>query len=193
LNKDQYDEVVLVGFSLGGNLLLKYLGERETLPKVLKKAVAITSPQNLNGSLESLGHFYNWVYRTSFLFDLKKKYKVKMRQYPEKMKASDLKKIKTLLDFDTIYTAPAHGFKDAFDYYEKNSAKQFLPNVKIPVLLLNAQNDTFLSLDCYPVALASESKYLYLETPKYGGHVGYFGTNKLFYSEQRTNDFLNGH
>jgi Predicted hydrolase of the alpha/beta-hydrolase fold len=86
LKKDQYDEIVLIGFSLGGNLLLKYLGERESLPKEIKKGVAISSPLNLKGSLESLGLFYNWVYRTSFLYDLKKKFKIKMLQFPEKMK-----------------------------------------------------------------------------------------------------------
>lgn len=190
LKKDHYDEIVLVGFSLGGNLLLKYLGESESLPKEIKKGVAISSPLSLKGSLESLGQFYNWVYRTSFLYDLKKKYKTKMLQYPEKMKASDLKKIKSLLDFDMIYTAPAHGFKDAFDYYEKNSSAAFLPNIKIPVLLLNALNDTFLSPDCYPIPLASARKNLYLETPKYGGHVGFHATNAVYYSEQRTLEFL---
>lgn len=191
LNKDQYDEIVLIGFSLGGNLLLKYLGEHTSLPKELKKGIAISTPLNLKGSLEALGHFYNWIYRTSFLYDLKKKYKIKMHQFPEKMAPEDLKKIKSLLDFDMIYTAPAHGFKNAFDYYEKNSSQQFLPTVKIPVLILNAKNDTFLSPDCYPIALASESSNVYLEMPKFGGHVGFHDNNKVYYSEQRTLDFLN--
>jgi hypothetical protein len=191
LNKAQYDEIVLIGFSLGGNLLLKYLGERETLPKEIKKGVAISSPLSLKGSLESLGQFYNWVYRTSFLYDLKKKYKQKMLQFPEKMTQADLNRIKSLQDFDTIYTAPAHGFKDAFDYYEKNSSGQFLPSVKIPVLILNAENDTFLSPDCYPIDLAAKNSNIFLEMPKYGGHVGFHKNNKVYYNEQRTLDFLN--
>ncbi len=191
LKKDKYSEIVLVGFSLGGNLLLKYLGERESFPKEIKKAVAISTPLSLKGSLESLNEFSNWVYRNSFLINLRKKYKTKMKDFPEKMTPSDYKKITSLLQFDNVYTAPAHGFKDAFDYYEKNSSLQFLPNIEIPVYILNAENDSFLSSDCYPIALASKMKNLYLEMPKYGGHVGYHQTNKLYYSEKRTVQFLN--
>ncbi len=190
LEKDKYSEIVLVGFSLGGNLLLKYLGERESFPKQIKKGVAISSPLNLKGSLESLAHYYNWVYRTSFLYSMRKKYKAKMTQFPKQMNVHDLKKIKSLLDFDTIYTAPAHGFNDAFDYYQKNSSGQFLPNIKIPVFILNAKNDSFLSAECYPVRLASKSKNIYLEIPNYGGHVGFHQNNRLYYSEQRTLDFI---
>ncbi|MDN3722964.1 alpha/beta fold hydrolase [Aequorivita sp. SDUM287046] len=191
LEKYDYSEIGLIGFSLGGNLLLKYLGERETFPKEIKKAVAISTPLNLKGSLEALNQFYNWVYRNSFLINLRKKYKTKMKDFPEKMTLSDYKKIKSLLEFDNLYTAPAHGFKDAFDYNEKNSSLQFLPNIKIPVFILNAKNDSFLSSECYPTELASKMKTLQLEIPKYGGHVGFHQTNKLFYSEKRALQFLN--
>lgn len=113
-----------------------------------------------------------------------------MKDFPEKMTASDYKKIKSLLEFDNLYTAPAHGFKDAFDYYEKNSSLQFLPNIKIPVYILNAENDSFLSSECYPTELVSKMKNLHLEIPKSGGHVGFHQTNKLYYSEKRTMEFL---
>ncbi len=191
LEKDKYTEITLVGFSLGGNLLLKYLGERESFPKEIKKAVAISAPLNLKGSLESLNAFSNWVYRSSFLINLRKKYKAKMKDFPEKMTVSDYKKINSLLEFDNIYTAPAHGFKDAFDYYQKNSSLQFLPNIQIPVYILNSENDSFLSSECYPSKLASKMKNLHLEIPKYGGHVGFHQTNKLYYSEARSLEFLN--
>lgn len=190
IEKDEYTEINLVGFSLGGNLLLKYLGERESFPKEIKKAVSISTPLSLKGSLESLNQFYNWVYRNSFLINLRKKYKAKMKDFPEKMTLSDYKKIKSLLEFDNLYTAPAHGFKDAFDYYEKNSSLQFLPNIQIPVYILNSENDSFLSAECYPIELASKMKNLHLEIPKYGGHVGFHQTNKLYYSEKRTLEFL---
>lgn len=114
-----------------------------------------------------------------------------MNDFPEKMSYSQYKKITTLLEFDNVYTAPAHGFKDAYDYYEKNSSLQFLPNITIPVLLLNAQNDSFLSSECYPIQLATEMKNLYLEIPKYGGHVGFHQSNLRYYSEERALKFLN--
>lgn len=191
LKKDNYNEMELIGFSLGGNLLLKYLGERETLPKQIKKAVAISTPLSLKGSLDSLNEYQNWLYRTVFLNEMKRKYKEKIQQHPEKMDISDLKRINSLFDFDTVYTAPANGFKDAYDYYEKNSSLQFLPNIKIPVYILNAQNDSFLSPDCYPFELASKMKNLFLETPKYGGHVGFYKNDKIYYNEEKTMEFLN--
>ncbi|MFT4699153.1 MAG: putative alpha/beta-fold hydrolase [Flavobacteriaceae bacterium] len=191
LEKNTYDEIVLLGFSLGGNLLLKYLGERDILPKQVKKGISISSPLSLKGSLIALQKPENWVYRTSFLLDMRKKYKTKMAKFPDKMNKETLKKIKSLLDFDNLYTAPAHGFKDADDYYANNSCLQFLPNIKVPVYLLNAKNDSFLSSDCYPTGLAKNSKTLFLETPKYGGHVGYHLNNSIYYSEKRTLEFLN--
>ncbi|HAT63829.1 MAG TPA: alpha/beta hydrolase, partial [Flavobacteriaceae bacterium] len=78
----------------------------------------------------------------------------------------------------------------AFDYYEKNSSLQFLPEIDIPVLILNAQNDSFLSQNCYPISLAEKSKNIYLETPKHGGHVGFHKTDETYYSEERTLQFL---
>ena len=191
LSLDKYAEISLIGFSLGGNLLLKYLGERERVPSEITSGVAISSPLDLKGSLERLSQAQNWVYRTSFLIDMKSKYKNKMVRFPEEMNPTKLKNIKSLLDFDNIYTAPAHGFQDAYEYYQKNSSLQFLPQIKIPVLILNASNDTFLSTNCYPKALASGSKNIYLETPKHGGHVGFHKSHKIYYSEERTLQFLN--
>ena len=191
LEKDKYNEIALVGFSLGGNLLLKYLGERESIPTEIKKAVSISTPLSLKGSLESLSKFENWVYQSSFLINLRKKYKEKMKDFPDKMTTSDYNRITSLLEFDNVYTAPAHGFKDAFDYYEKNSSLQFLPNIQIPIYILNAANDSFLSPECYPIELASKMQNLNLEIPEYGGHVGFHKTNKLYYSEARTLEFLN--
>lgn len=190
LKKNKYAEIHLIGFSLGGNLLLKYLGERESFPMEIKKAVAISTPLSLKGSLESLNAFSNWVYRNSFLINLRKKYKAKMKDFPEKMTASDYKKITSLLQFDNVYTAPAHGFRDALDYYKKNSSLQFLPNIQIPVYILNSANDSFLSSECYPTELALKMKNLHLEIPKYGGHVGYHLSNKLYYSEEKALQFL---
>jgi uncharacterized protein len=191
LKKDRYDEIVLIGFSLGGNLLLKYLGERINLPKEIKKGILISAPLNLRGSMYRLSESGNIIYRTSFLYNLRKKYKLKMPKHPDKMSPDELKTIRSLKDFDDRYTAPAHGFKDAFDYYEKNSSLQFLPDIVTPVLLLSAENDSFLSEECYPKVFASQSKNIYLEMPKTGGHVGFHQSNSIYYSEARTLRFLN--
>ncbi|MEX2349812.1 MAG: alpha/beta fold hydrolase [Flavobacteriaceae bacterium] len=190
LEKDKYDSISLTGFSLGGNLLLKYLGERTDVPKQIKKAIAVSTPLVLKESLEELNKAHNIIYNTSFLLDLKKKIKQKAIQFPEQTSSEEVNKIKSLLDFDNIYTSKAHGFKDAYDYYHKNSSLQFLPEVKIPVLLLQAQNDSFLSPSCFPVDIAQNHNNIFLETPKYGGHVGFYNKNNIYYSEKRTVEFL---
>jgi predicted alpha/beta-fold hydrolase len=121
LEKDHYDEIVLNGFSLGGNLLLKYLGERKVVAKQIKKAVAISTPLSLEKSLEELNKRNNILYSKVFLMSLRKKFKEKSKSFPDQATKEDWKKIKSLIDFDTIYTSKAHGFKDAYEYYRKNS------------------------------------------------------------------------
>ena len=95
----------------------------------------------------------------------------------------DLNSIKTLYDFDNIYTAKAHGFKDGADYYKQCSCLQFLPDIKIPALVINALNDSFLSSDCYPVKEAKQNSNLFLEMPKHGGHVGFVDKKNIYYNE----------
>jgi predicted alpha/beta-fold hydrolase len=190
LTHKNYEEITLIGFSLGGNVLLKYLGEQKEVPKQIKAGVAISTPLYLRGALEQLVKTENVVYSQTFINDLKKKYKRKMNQFPNAMNADELKKIQNLLDFDNLYTAKAHGFEDAYDYYEKSSSLQYLPNIKIPVLILNAENDSFLSPECYPYDIAENHKNIHLEVPKSGGHVGFHVSNNVYYSERRTLDFI---
>ena len=190
LDTRSYTDIFLKGFSLGGNLLLKYLGEGRKLPEEIKKAVAVSTPLSLKGSLEELTKWYNWVYRTTFLRYLRKKYKRKMPSYPDQMSREELKQIKDLLEFDHLYTAKAHGYQDAWDYYAQCSSVKYLAGVERPVLILNATNDSFLSPDCYPTELALKSSYIYLEMPDHGGHVGFVKPGNIYYSETRARDFL---
>ena len=110
--------------------------------------------------------------------------------FPEVLDPANLKKVRTIRDFDNLYTAPAHGFEDAEDYYAKNSSGKFIEHIKIPLLLLNAQNDSFLSKNCFPFELASHAKNIYLETPKFGGHVGFHQSNETYYNETRALQFI---
>lgn len=185
-----YDTIFLKGFSLGGNVILKYLGENNQIPKAVKGAVTVSVPVYLKGSLKRLMSKENYFYSNKFLKDLRYKLKEKHKLFPENINDEDLKSVKTLQDFDDIYTSRAHGFIDAFDYYEKSSSLQFLKNIKIPTLLINAQNDSFLSKECYPIEAAKENKYLHLEMPKYGGHVGFYDINNTYYSEKRMLEFI---
>lgn len=186
----QYQKIALIGFSLGGNLLLKYLGETSVISNKIAAGIAISAPIHLHSSLLRLMQKENLPYTLTFLRDLRKKYKRKMKLFPEIMTKEKLNSIKTLLDFDTIYTAPAHGFKDAAEYYKKSSALPFLPHIKHPVLLLNAANDSFLAAPCFPFDIAKDCENVFLEVPSTGGHVGFHISNTNYYSEHRIISFL---
>ena len=100
--------------------------------------------------------------------------------------------IRSLRDFDNTFTGPLHGFFDAEEYYQINSALQFLPDIQIPTFVLNAQNDPFLSPACYPNALAQQLDQVYFEFPNQGGHVGFMQSDPRlpFYSEARAVEFI---
>lgn len=184
-----YRRIGLAGFSLGANLLLKYLGEGRKYPDGLVGGVAISAPCSLKTSLEQLNLPVNLVYRLKFLSQLKKKLRQKFEAFPDRF-PDGFPNIKTLIDFDNCYTSKAHGFRDAEDYYQENSCLAYLSRIRHPVLILNAENDSFLTGECYPADRAAENPYVHLEITKYGGHVGYVSAGNLYYSEQRATDFL---
>lgn len=190
LQQDTYQDIYLNGFSLGGNLLLKYLGEERIIPKEIKRAVAISVPCQLADSLHQLLSFKNILYAKRFKGNLIEKLKLKMELYPNFISKEDIDGIRTLKDFDDIYTSKAHGFKDAMDYYAQCSSLQFLKSIEVPTLLINAKNDSFLGEECYPIEIAKNNKHLFLEMPKFGGHVGFHGPNNQTYAERRTLEFL---
>ncbi|NAY91870.1 alpha/beta fold hydrolase [Muricauda sp. JGD-17] len=191
LDAKKYGEIYLKGFSLGGNLALKYLGEGNTVPKEVKAAVAVSVPCSLRDSCEQLLMPKNVLYAKRFKKHLIAKLREKQELFPELIPDEDIKKIKTLKDFDDIYTSRAHNFKDALDYYEKCSSLQFLSDIKAPSLIINAQDDSFLGSECYPYKEAEINPNLYLEVPKYGGHVGFWGKDNITYNEKRALDFFN--
>ncbi|WP_420603738.1 YheT family hydrolase [Flagellimonas sp.] len=193
LSTKAYSEIYLKGFSLGGNLALKYLGEGNAVPKEIKGAVAISVPCSLKDSCDQLLSSENILYARRFKKHLIAKLRQKQPLFPGLIKDADIKAIKTLKDFDDIYTSKAHDFKDALDYYAKCSSLQFLPHISIPSLIINAKDDSFLGQDCYPIAESEKNKKLYLEMPKYGGHVGFWGKKNITYTEQQALKFFNRH
>ncbi len=188
-NKD-YNSIVIKGFSLGGNMALKYLGERNDVPPEIKATVAVSVPCSLGGSCVELHKFRNILYHDRFKRQLLSKLKQKHSRFPERISLDEIRSIKTLKDFDDVYTSKAHGFKDANDYYDQCSSLQFLSNIKIPSLVLNAKNDSFLSADCYPLQTAETNPFLYLEMPEHGGHVGFIDTHNSYYNEHRALEFI---
>jgi len=194
LQNSSYQTVALIGFSMGGNLTLVYLGKRQNeIPSAIKKAVVFSTPCDLKGSAKQLEKWSNTIYMKRFLNLLHQKIKAKMKIMPDKINDHNYDRIKNFRQFDDRYTAPIHGFVNAEDYWQKCSSKQFIPQINIPTLIVNAKNDPFLSESCYPIEEASMNANVTLEIPDHGGHVGFvlFNKEKMFWSEKRAIHFLN--
>lgn len=191
LGAKNYAELYIKGFSLGGNLTLKYLGEDRMVPKQIKAAIGISVPCDLHSSCKELLKPKNLAYAIRFKKNLLDKLREKQKRFPEKISDADIKRVVTLKDFDDVYTSAAHGFRDAVDYYTRCSCLQFLPHIKIPTLIINAKNDSFFGPECYPEQEAKNSGHLFLEVPKYGGHVGFTGPKNITYTEKRAINFFN--
>lgn len=193
IEKD-YEEIGLVGFSLGGNMLLKYLGDGQyKLNSKIIGGAAISAPCDLKKTMESLEKKTNFIYSKRFLRSLKIKAMQKKDFLPNEISNESIKKIHSLKDFDDKFTAPIHGFKDAFDYYNKCSCKQFLKNIKIPTLILNALDDPFLTKESFPIEEVKENNNLMLITPKHGGHVGFSSFTNHYWSEKKVLEFMTKH
>ncbi|MAJ50291.1 MAG: alpha/beta hydrolase [Flammeovirgaceae bacterium] len=178
-----YHEIFLIGFSLGANLTLKFLGERGSY-KNIKKACVIAAPLDLKSSSLHLNRLKNALYQIRFMRSLKMKARAKHAQYPGLFDLKKLENIHTIYDFDNLITAPIHGFKNADDYYEKCSSKNFIRNIQIPTQILNAMNDPFLTTKILDKSIVTNFDYVSYQITSQGGHCGYpnFST-KTYWSE----------
>lgn len=184
------EKIDLVGFSMGGNLVLKYLGERgaQLHPKI-HRAVAFSTPCDLACCSAELSKWQNKIYMERFLKTLRAKVKTKHTTFPQHFDLDGLAAVRDFHAFDNRFTAPLHGFKSAADYWTHSSCKPFLKSIRTPSLLVNAANDPFLGADCYPFEQAEQNPHFFLEVPTQGGHVG-FGPGTEYWSEKRAAEFL---
>ncbi len=191
----RYRRAYLTGFSAGGNVTLKYLGEDPALvPAEVRRAAVFSVPTDLRASSFHISRPQNQLYLRRFLKSLRIKIREKAVLLPDQVDVTGLDELRNFPEFDGRYTAPMHGFASADAYYEHASSGQYLANIKLPTLLVNAENDPFLPLSCFPRAVAAASAFVYLETPLEGGHVG-FGEGPPdgeYYSERRAVEFLLG-
>lgn len=169
-----YRRIALVGFSMGGNQVLKYLGERaDVLPDEIVRAAAVSVPCDLVGCSMQLSKARNRMYMEYFLCTLRRKIREKRAMYPDLFDVRRLDAMKTFKEFDDSFTAPLNGFANAEDYWARASSRPHLGRIRVPTLVINAGNDPFLSETCFPFAEAKASQSLHLLTPKQGGHVGF--------------------
>ena len=166
-----YQQIALVGFSLGGNLTLKYLAETHRKP--VFTAATFSVPCDLQSSVERLDRPENQLYTRRFIRSLRAKIQAKKLLFPGHFDVTRLEKMRTFREFDSAYTAPLHGFSSAEDYWQQSSCGPLLGKIQIPTLLVNARNDPFLTPPCFPESTAASSACLHLEIPESGGHCGF--------------------
>jgi predicted alpha/beta-fold hydrolase len=189
--------IVLAGVSLGGNVLLKYLGERgDQLTPQIRAAAGVSVPYDLSQGSDHINKGFARVYQRSFIQSLQAKAIAKLDQFPDIGSKEKIQSIKSMRDFDNTLTAPLHGFADADDYYSRSSSLNWLRKVRVETLLLSAVDDPFLPshvLDDVRSA-AKENPFLRLEFTPHGGHVGFVGGanpfRPVYYMEKRVGDFL---
>jgi uncharacterized protein len=189
--------VVLAGVSLGGNVLLKYLGEegRNISPRI-KAAAAVSVPYDLARSSRFIDQGFARVYQWNFLRSLRTKALAKLDQFPDLFEGERFASARTMFDFDDLFTAPVHGFAGAADYYAKSSSLGWLDTISIKTLLLSAVDDPFLPPQVLDEVTkrAEGNSCLEIEFPAHGGHVGFVGGRNplapVYYLEQRVGEFL---
>jgi predicted alpha/beta-fold hydrolase len=195
LDTYDYENILIIGFSLGGNLTLKYMGEyAENISPKIKGAIATSVPIDIASSEREMNKIKNKLYIEQFLKTIRLKVLEKSHKFPDfKLDKELLFKAKRFKHLEHLYTVPVFGFDSPEDYWQKASSKPYLSKINKPTLLINAQDDSFLAKECFPIEEAGDSDTFYLEITKYGGHVGFISTFKQHESrwlEKRISRFI---
>jgi hypothetical protein len=172
LRKKHAGPIVAAGVSLGGNVLLRWLGERREDATIIAAAAAISAPLDVHAGGRALSQGFGMIYTRSFLKTLKLKAQQKLAQYPGLFALDDVLASRTMYEFDDVVTAPLHGFRNADDYWTRSTTRPLLPEITVPTLVLNARNDPFLPCAVLP-SRSEVSSAVELDQPEHGGHVGF--------------------
>ena len=180
LENYNYENIIIIGFSLGGNLTLKYLGEKSAAisPKI-RGGIAFSVPIDIASAEKEMDKLKNKLYIELFFKTMKNKLLQKAHKFPEYNLDKDLLfKATKFKHLEKLYTVPVFGFKSPEDYWEKASSKPYLKTIQKPTLLVNAKDDSFLSKECFPFSEAQKSENFFFESTNYGGHVGFMNSFK---------------
>jgi len=195
LEQDRISRMLLVGFSLGGNLVLKLAGEfGDNPPKQILGVCAVSPSIDLTASADLILKRSNWIYQQDFVRRLKKRMRTKHRLYPDLYDISGLREVRTLREFDDRFTAPANGFVDAEDYYFRASSLRVAAKIRIPTLVIHAEDDPFIPITPLRDPAIADNPYILLLAPKHGGHVAFISADKgddpdRFWAENRVIEF----
>ncbi len=182
-----------VGVSLGGNVLLKYLGEKREQRRAVVAAAAISVPYDLSAGADHVERGFSRTYRAFLVRKLKRKVRAKLHVMNGQIDVSSALAARTFREFDEAVIVPIHGFEDAEDYYRQSSSDQFLGSIKVPTLLVHSLDDPFLPEDAVPLGAGEASSYIKTAFTANGGHVGFVSGTPwapVFWAERTVAEFL---
>ncbi len=189
--------LAIAGVSLGGNVLLKMLGEKgSSLPSQLRAAAAVSVPFDLERSSRRINRGFSRFYQRFFLNSLRRKAEEKASRFPDLAPAERISALRTLEEFDNLITGPLHGFRDAQDYYRRSSSLPYLKNIRLKTLLLSAVDDPMLPPEVLDDVrkVARQNPALHIEFVKKGGHAGFitglWPWRPFYYAEYRVGEFF---
>lgn len=191
--KDKFDEIYLIGFSLGANLTLKYLGQcAEHVPSNIRSAITFSAPIDLKACAGQVTARQNRLYFRKFMRTIEQKISAKSIYLNLPTSVAQIKKIASFRELDDIFTAPLFGFENAEELWADASSLKYLDKIRVPTLLITAADDPLLGPGCHPIEIAKKSDCFYFEMPKYGGHVGFVSFNRQneYWSETRALEFI---
>lgn len=197
IERDGLPEVFAVGFSMGGNLVLKMAGEwRESAPRELRAVIGICPSCDLGACADAIGELRNRIYERHFVRRLKRRMIDKAKLFPEKYPLNGLAKIRSVREFDDAITAKFCGFRDADDYYTRSSALSLLAEIRVPTLILAAQDDPMIPFRSFDAENLAANPRITVEAPRYGGHCAFIATKRIgerFWAEARIVEFCREH
>ena len=194
IERDRLQEIFLAGFSLGGNMILKLAGERgENLPRELKGICAVSPPLDLSACINAIEWRSNWIYHRDFINGLRRRIRRKHRLFPDRYDIRDLRKVRTIRQFDTRYTAVDGGYRSVEDYYARASALPYISFIRRPTLIIHAQDDPFIPFDSFRHPSIANNSHIIFMAPPHGGHVGFISDKThgedRFWAENRAVEF----
>jgi predicted alpha/beta-fold hydrolase len=193
IEKDGFDQVFFAGYSMGGNLVTKMAGEfGDSGPKQLRGVAVVCPALNLSACADALEKRENCLYQRHFVKGLLARYRRKAELFPKHYSKNGFGRVRTVREFDDKITAPAFGYKDAQEYYEAAGAKRVIGQVKVPVLMMTAQDDPFVPYHVFQRARVSENPLVRFVAPKQGGHCGFISKwegAERFWAEERIAEF----
>jgi len=174
LDRQRKTPVFLVGFSLGGNMVLKLAGEMgEDARRLLAGVVTVSTPLDLGACARRLNHWQNRIYQWHFVSSMKKRLAMRRKILPGHLAWERLRGLRTIYELDDVFTGPSFGFSGAEHYYSTQSASQFLERVRVPTVLIQAQDDPMIPWEAYSQPALETNVNLHLNAITYGGHIGF--------------------